>query len=433
MDVSRRLRPVYAGRRVMLVCGPVQSKTDVVAELRSMGVDDCLVIGSQGVGPAPAAESVIVPMQASSLMDEFRRWERLAVSPPPEVAAAVDRFAPDLVMANGVESMASFAGRPVFGGRRPQWTALEDKTTVDGLWDDAAVPRAPAETVALDPAAAWAAHERLDAGAGTVWSGDSRDGWHGGGALVRRVRSADEGTRVLGELAAHCDRARVVPFLDGLPCSIHGFVTPAGVAAFRPVEMVVLRAPDGFRYCGTATTWDPAPEDREAMREVVRRVGALLRARVGFRGFFTVDGVMTVDGFRPTELNPRVGAGLRYVSSAVPSVPVGLLQFAAVEGVDDVDADELERVVVDGGDRVRVRACQAIVAGRELTGAETIESGDATLELGPSSIGAFLRITTTDLPADGEPFAPTAARLLALADRTWSLGMGPLEPAPNLR
>jgi hypothetical protein len=169
------------------------------------------------------------------------------------------------------------------------------------------------------------------------------------------------------------------------------------------------------------------------MREVVRRVGALLRARVGFRGFFTVDGVMTVDGFRPTELNPRVGAGLRYVSSAVPSVPVGLLQFAAVEGVDDVDADELERVVVDGGDRVRVRACQAIVAGRELTGAETIESGDATLELGPSSIGAFLRITTTDLPADGEPFAPTAARLLALADRTWSLGMGPLEPAPNLR
>jgi len=433
MDVVELLRPVYAGRRVLLACGPVQSKSALVAGLRSLGAADCLVVGSMGTGPVPDAEHLLVDVRPATLMDEFRRWERIAADPPAEVAAAVDRFAPDLVLTNGVESSTTFAGRPVFGSRPPAWTALEDKVTVDALWDAAGVPRAEAETAPLGGTAAWSAHRRLDAGAGTVWAGDARDGWHGGGELVRRVRSRAEAERVAADLGTRCDQVRVMPFLDGLPCSIHGFVTADAVAALRPVEIIVLRSSQGFRYCGVATTWDPAPGDREAMRAAARRVGSLLREEVGYRGCFTVDGVMTADGFRPTELNPRVGAGLKYVPVALPELPFGLLQAAAVGDGVSVDADELERAILPAADRSRVRGCHTLVPDRHVVAEETYQDGGCSLTLGPGTIGAMVRITTVDSPPDGEPFAPTAVKALALADRRWALGLGPLTAAPLVR
>lgn len=427
------LEPVYAGRRVVLACGPVQSKTAMVAQLRSMGVADCLVVGSSGTGPHPEADCVLVDVAAGDPVEEFRRWEALAARPPPDVTRAVDRFAPDMVLTTGIEALTTFAGRPVFGGRRPEWTAYEDKLTVDTLWDDAGVARAPAEIVPVDGPHGWAAHERLDRGDGTVWSGDMCDGWHGGGELVRRVRSRPEADRARRRLAAHCDRMRVVPFLEGLPCSIHGFVTGDGVAAFRPVEMLVLRTPDGFRYCAAATTWDPAPDDREDMRRAVRRVGTLLHDRARFRGFFTIDGVMTVDGFRPTELNPRIGAGLRYVGVCLPDLPLALLQFAVVEEQVSVDIDAMEQAIVGAADRFRLRACHTFVHGRRQSEDQTHVDGDTSMVLGPGAMGAFLRVTTTGTPPDGQPFAPTAVRALELADRHWSLGLGPLSAAPDVR
>ena len=102
-------------------------------------------------------------------------------------------------------------------------------------------------------------------------------------------------------LAARCDRVRVMPFLEGIPCSIHGVVFPEGVATFRPVEMVTLRRPresGRLRYAGAATFWDPPDDDREVMRDLARRVGEL-RRRVGYRGAFTVDGVLAAEAFCP--------------------------------------------------------------------------------------------------------------------------------------
>jgi hypothetical protein len=70
-----------------------------------------------------------------------------------------------------------------------------------------------------------------------------------------------------------------MPFLEGIPSSIHGIVCPGAVATFRPVEMVTLRRPGSTRlhYAGAATFWDPPDEDREVMRDLARRVGAGLR------------------------------------------------------------------------------------------------------------------------------------------------------------
>ena len=55
------------------------------------------------------------------------------------------------------------------------------------------------------------------------------------------MRSASNAEEAVRHVAAHCDRVRVMPFLDGGPCSIHGIVFPDHIAASRPVEMVTLR------------------------------------------------------------------------------------------------------------------------------------------------------------------------------------------------
>jgi hypothetical protein len=123
-----------------------------------------------------------------------------------------------------------------------------------------------------------------------------------------------------------------MPFLDGIPCSIHGIVLPDGVAVFRPVEMVTLRRGREFVYAGCATYWDPPDEVREQMRSIARSRSTarrrrrlprcVHRGRCGDRR-----------GFWPTELNPRFGAGLNAIARA-SGAPILLVNDLVVGGHD---------------------------------------------------------------------------------------------------
>ena len=147
-----------------------------------------------------------------------------------------------------------------------------------------------------------------------------------------------------------------MPFLEGVPCSIHGMVLPDGTAVFRPVELAILRdAGRRFVYGGQGTSWDPADRDREEMRDLVRRTGEHLRERADYRGAFGIDGVMTADGFRPTELNPRFSGGLNTLARGVGHAAFSLLQYALVAGRDPgVSTAELERWALAAMDAERV-------------------------------------------------------------------------------
>ena len=147
-----------------------------------------------------------------------------------------------------------------------------------------------------------------------------------------------------------------MPFVEGVPCSIHGLVFPEGVAVFRPVELITLRrCVDGqFVYAGTATFWDPEPEARERMRVLARRVGRCLRDRVGFGGAFTLDGVLAGTEFVPTELNARMGAGFQHLMDALPELPLGPLALAAQHGERlDYRPGALEALVLEAADARR--------------------------------------------------------------------------------
>ena len=133
-------------------------------------------------------------------------------------------------------------GRPVTGGRPAAFLALEDKMYAEELW--AAVGH---------PAGAEPRRTRHPRGAGrrpaTTLGARRRVVGRRPRGLQRRRQLRALGAHPGGAaaaltfFAAHCDRVRVLPFLDGVPCSIHGIVLPDGTAVFRPVEIAILRGP----------------------------------------------------------------------------------------------------------------------------------------------------------------------------------------------
>ena len=455
-DYRALVRPLVAGRKVVVTGGPLAGLTAMVRLVRSLGSERPFALAfGVGTGELPdpeRADCLVLEVDVADIVSELRATDAMLADLPAHARAALARYDPDrdavVLVTTPFYARSEVAGRPNLGPRTIASLALEDKALVDELWDDFGVTRAPATVVPARADALRRAARRLDTGGGTMWSGDSSEGLNGGGLYVRRVRPGDRDAadEAASFFAAHCRRVRVMPFLEGIPCSIHGLVFHDGVAVFRPVELITLRRLEATPfYAGTATFWDPAPDDREEMRATARRVGAGLRDRIGFRGAFTVDGVMTSDGFRPTELNPRAGAGLGSIGAALPALPLPLLHVAARHDADlDARPADLERLVVEAADRSRQGAAYTATRTRftETTThpiaydgttcrvAGDGEPADATVTVGPSNIGGFVRIAPVPhRTPTGPSIAPLAVAGFALTDAAWGTGIGPLATA----
>ncbi len=447
---AEKLAAIHRGRRRIVALDVAAPAAGFVATLGEWGAAGVMVVAAgRGVGDLPDCPIHYVKAEsAESIMGRIRRIEQAFADPTPDVTRAVDRFDPEggaLVVTAPFSSAARLLGRRVYGARRPEWLALEDKTRADDLWDAAGIPRAPSGVVPVAEAPAVAAE--LAGRLGTVWTADNTEGWHGGADYTRWVADHTAVAEAVEWFSRHARAVRVMPFLDGIPCSIHGFVTGRGVAVFRPVEIVMLRRSDrrGFLYGGVSTFWDPPEELREEMRSAVRRVAAVLEDQVGYRGPFGIDGVATADGFRPTELNPRMSAGVG-VQAAGTDLPLGSIARAVVEGDLDVDPDWLEETVVTGADAVRSGGMGVPLAG-ELEPAETgvvfSPDGEAVptdgepygiLEVGLSGAGgSYLRLRLDPEKVEpGPSVAPKAVAACRLAARLWGIDLPDLEPAPDL-
>lgn len=445
------LRDVYGPRRWIVALDVLQNSVGYVKRLRGWGAPRCLVIaGRNGTGDPPSAEDCdahVLGLPNMGMTEAIHAAEDALRALPADVVAAVDAFDP----AREARVLGAFfsdgrpvAGRSFWGTRPAAWQALEDKTVIDAVWDAIGVPHAAAEIVPVELEALRAAAARLDRGDGTVWAGDSREGFHGGADYTCLVRDGAAAVRAFDRLRTRCDRARVMPFLEGVPCSIHGVVFPDHVLVLRPAEMVVLRhpsGPTGFLYARAATFWDPPAADREVMRATAKRVGEHLRATLGYRGAFTVDGVMTADGFRPTELNPRVGAALGMMAPA----PFTFLSDALVEGVDaDWRAAELEEELLAASDArrsgriglfptrrieatTRDRLCWTGDAWRQ---AREDEPADGELVVGPGPVGGMIGVALVpERTPVGPSVAPRAVALARYVDERYDAGIGEVSAA----
>jgi hypothetical protein len=439
------IKPVVAGRKIVLTCNPVNAQKVTVDELRELGATEVFVLGDgMGTGPTPDCDWFALDVRGDTVMDAIRAGQAMLRALPADAVTALDTFDPRreaLVIGTFLNEVPEVAGRRSLSWRWPAWLALEDKTVVDALWDAIGVPRAPSRVVAV---------HGLEPRVGEVVAGDAREGFHGGAELTRWVRTESDAEPVLQLMRRHCDTVRVMPFLEGIPCSIHGIVFPDFVVALRPVEMTCLRRGGEFFYAGAATYWDPPEADRDEMRAIARRVGEHLRAAHDFRGAFTVDGVMTEDGFRPTELNPRMGAGLGVMARGAPQLPIDLVNQSLIAGRDlDYRPHDFERVLVDVAD-----ACRAGGTWRALTdaGAQRMknqpivwegdawrrpvdgEPADGWVDVGDSNLGCLvrLRLDPARTPA-GPSIGPRAAAFYAFCDSEVGTDVGPLESAMDAR
>ena len=445
---------LFRGRRVVCGIAPLAGFTDFVGLLeQSRARRPLLVVSSVGAGPVPSpeqAEVVHLAMeQRSTMTEDLRRQHEVAHALPAEVRTAIDAYDPDgeaLWLVGPFIGTEPIDGRRVVGGRPGAWTALEDKLVADTVWD--AVGRERAESRIVPVEEATCAAGRLDQGAGTVWAGDARDGFNGGGDFVRWVVTDEDAAAALAFFAARCDRVRVMPFLDGVPCSIHGLVLADGTAVFRPVELAILRGPGrGFVYGGLGTTWDPPDEDRARMRELARRTGEHLRATVGYRGAFGIDGVLSEDGFRPTELNSRMSGGIASLARVVDGSLFTLLQHNLVDGRDPgVSAADLEAWALPRMDGARFAKPIAMsprqVAGDAFDvhvrwdGRELARSWSETgwqVSVGPNPAGTYCRLVTPSDPVPGARVADLNVALMRFLDEELGTGFGPVEAAPDVR
>jgi hypothetical protein len=322
--------------------------------------------------------------------------------------------------------------------------ALEDKTAIDTLWARAGLVAAPHRVVPVTGNAMRNAAAELDQGDGVVISGDERSGPHGGALLVRWV-VGEPSERVINQFSRYCDRVRIMPFLEGIPCSIGGFVLADRVVVLRPCELLTLRTERGFLYCGVSTWWDPASDTRSQMREVARRVGVLIREELGYRGAFTIDGIGTAEGFVPTELNARVGQS--HMISGVPAIPPILFDafllaeqgWVAPEGLeagllgaaDGVRRDEVRALFDRACPRPRVLHMRFADGGPVVCGADRAH---VEVNWAPWRCGSVVRVRLNPgVVLAGTALGPSVAGLMATASTIWGLGLGRVSSARELR
>ena len=450
-----RLGRLYDGRPVVLGPGVLAGYTSTVAALRKRRCRVLVLSTTRGAGEVPGPDDceivdLAVP-PAASVTDELRAVDHLARHLPDHAVAAIGAFDPErqAIWNTGhfVTSDEPILGRQVVGGRPAAWLAMEDKILAEQIWIEAGVAAGPHHVVPVERGALADATTRVAGPLGAVWSGDARDGFNGAGNYVRWVLDDGDQAAAYDFFEPRCDRVRVMPFLDGVPCSIHGIVLPDGTAVFRPVEIAMLRKPGArkFVYGGLSTYWDPPAADREEMRSLARRVGDHLQAAYSYRGAFGIDGVLTTDGFRPTELNTRMSGGLTTVAGVdrelfslvqehlVAEIDTGLTVADFESLLPVLDGERTGRavglgdgVMVPGPDEYPVRW-----DGTTLERSAT-DTGDV-LVVGNTPAGFFAKLTPCASLRPGDRLAPLNVALLDFLDREYDAGLGPVVAAPDVR
>ena len=367
IDQCRKALKTIFSKRKWITAMPILVGSESTAqELLELGAEKVLAIGcAEGIRHAPLDEEIKAKLTSHCLgvsfggdmMDGIRGGESVLDQLDQDSLAIIDTFDPDqeaLVMRTIFSEGKAIGGRSVFGKRPKSWQALEDKMIIDQFWDLAGVKRAPSQNINLNWTELRQAFHNQNSGQGVVIAGDAKSGFHGGATRTRWAKTEEHLAIILDDLQSECAQARVMPLLNGVSCSMHGWVFPNGeYISLRPCEMLVTYSDQEtkFEYHGAGSYWRPSAYIQEEMRESVEKAAELLSKDYGYRGVFTVDGIATKDGFLPSELNPRFGGALGRMSVALPELPLLSMHYASIEGYDlGVTPNELKELIISAAE-----------------------------------------------------------------------------------
>jgi hypothetical protein len=361
------------------------------------------------------------------------------------LAGPADAFDPDntatLALPDPLDPPHAGVRRRI-GVRQPAWRLFEDKTVVDTLWDAAGVPRA--RSIVSDGTADLAMLGAIvDQGTGVVCScqpigaGPSAGGdgiwWWRNGQPPTTIPTAEPGTW----------RVRLMPLLEGIPVRLHGLALTTRVVPFPPMELVTLSRPGrGTFLCAGAVPTLGHAADLVAQTE---QIGTGLRKRLGYRGGFSVDGILTASGFLPTDFNARLTSAME----AAPSerrVLLHAVNLLARDGIEpDISAVEqlAEETFTTGttctifgaathADETAPRETSVRWDGDRLVADP--RGADGTLVITPCPRGWLLTATlaTARLPIGGR-VGPWAPEVFRLSDEALGTDFGHLAPPFDMR
>jgi hypothetical protein len=415
--------------RFIVVCG----RTDDAHAWRDLiGPARCLAIALDHVPSAARRPTLRGPS------DELA-WQHAAIAGLDGsgwLASEADAFDPDqratLILPDALDP--PLAGRRRRIGRRSTAHRLgEYKTVVDVIWDAMEQPRvrslvtdAPGDLGILGPIVDegnGVVYSCQPAGCGPTAGGDGIGWWRPG--------------RPLPLIAANACRLRVMPLLLGPPVRLHGFVLTSDVVTFPPMEVVSLpRLTDGTFHCAGAVATLGADADLVA---TTRQLGTRLRDRLDYRGGFSVDGILTADGFRPTDLNARLTSAMEAAPPAlrVQLHLVNLLARSGAEPIPDTVASLAGKVfaappshclygAAEPASQSIPRQTPVRWSGTQLEPA-TGQPCDGHLSIRPSPRG---RLMTATLTADRIPgrgrLGPLAPDVFRLSDQLFGTDFGDL-------
>lgn len=388
MTAVERLDQVLGGAQLIVVCG---RSDDAAAWTDTFGSRRCLALSldeaaSKASGTLPSNESGRLAFHHDALAGlDGTGW----------LSDAADTFDPHqraaLILPDPLDPPRAGSRRRL--GQRPRkWQLCEDKAVIDVVWDRLGVPR-PRSVIA-------------DGAQDLAVLGSLVDAGHGVVCAVQRIgappTSGAEGiwwwqhtAPLIGADLRH--RVKVMPLLPGIPVRLHGMVFADVAVAFPPMEIVTLPRTDTgtFLCCGAVGVLpDSAP-----LRALTERIGEGLSSVLGYRGAFSVDGILSGTDFQPTDLNTRLTSAMEAAPAAV-RIQLQAANVVAREGVCLIEASWIDSladqafdertVTVYGASPVAEAGSLKLAVrweGTELRQVDHLEEADGWLNLAPSLRG----------------------------------------------
>lgn len=439
-SIIASLRDAIGGRRAIMFLSQGADAAAWRVLLHEAGVQDVLLLALDDDKVLSATgQRRPVSGVTSHLELQHAIIDGLTGSSP--VAPAVQQFDPRhraVVLASDPLDVTNAGGREVLGRKPAAARFGEHKTIIDSLWELAGIDRAEAVVCDLSPRLP-AVIRALGHPRGIVLSCERRGaGPHAGG---EGLWWSMDGTipPTFPALGSPGIRLRIMPLLQGLPCRVHGLVSGEETTVFPPLELVSLPRPATatFFWAGAVPARTLTPTARTRLDALTAAIGAWLTS-LGYSGAFAVDGIWTSDGYRPTELTPRLTSAFegaeplhRVMLHAANMITRSGRHLAGRSALAHLAEEALaDRIDVYGASPTATSsgryALEWTSNGPRIGGT----SGDrGSLALARSLRGWSLhaRLHPDDLPAD-QPVGVLAPEIFKLSDKVFGTQFGELTP-----
>lgn len=418
----------------IVICGRAD---DAQAWRDLLGPDRCLALALDDVPPAirrrtlrGASEQLTWQHQAIAGLDGSGWLAEPANTFDPHHAAT-------LVLPDPLNPPHAGARKRI-GIRQPAWRLFEDKTLVDALWQVIGVPRA--QSIVTDGTADLAALGSIvDCGTGVVCSCQPIGTVPASGGDGIWWWRDSQPPATIPKSEASTWRIRLMPLLEGIPVRLHGMNLTSRVIAFPPMELVTLpRVEHGTFLCAGAVPILGPVADLVLQTE---RLGAGLREHLGYRGGFSVDGILTDNGFLPTDFNARLTSAMEAAPSQL-RVQLHMINLLARDGVEP-DSAVVEQLAektftTDGtctlfgatthaGTTVPQEVAVCWNGDRLVLASTAISDGALALTAYPRGWLLTAKLVTDQLPS-GCRVGPLAPEVFRISDEVFGTEFGKLAP-----